>query len=237
MLEDQYNNRLEDRSPHWVEYVKLQKGRPSCSCCMKVDIVDSLTEYIKEWLPQKYPGFRFVQDGPIPDQDTDIWRGQFLGDLHTWYKRTITTLREKVFTMFPHIAAEYYIKRAAWAKEVEEQRLRELIIKAIPTGGDGWKKEFPEPKIFINQSEIMTPELVPTVPGEFTPPPSPPLTPTSSDYDLPREISTPISAPPSQSWDVPLYLDPLPRTPPLLCNSHPPPANMSQEAKLVCLAR
>jgi hypothetical protein len=26
------------------EGVELQKGRPSCSCCMKVDIVDSLTE-------------------------------------------------------------------------------------------------------------------------------------------------------------------------------------------------
>jgi hypothetical protein len=110
MLEDQYNNRLEDLSPYWVEF-------------------------IKEWLPQKYPGFRFVQDDPIPDQDTDIWREQFLGDLHAWYKCTRTTLREKVFTMFPHVAAEYYIKRAAWAKEVEEQRLRELIIKAIPTGG------------------------------------------------------------------------------------------------------
>jgi hypothetical protein len=26
--------------------VKLQKGRPSCSCCLKVDIVDSLTKNI-----------------------------------------------------------------------------------------------------------------------------------------------------------------------------------------------
>jgi hypothetical protein len=26
-----------------VYYVKLQKGRPSCSCSMKVDIIDNMT--------------------------------------------------------------------------------------------------------------------------------------------------------------------------------------------------
>jgi hypothetical protein len=71
MSEDQYNNRLEDRSPYWVEFTK-------------------------EWLPQNHPGFWFIEDGPIPDENTTAWKEQFFNDLHEWYKYTRVSLREKV---------------------------------------------------------------------------------------------------------------------------------------------
>jgi hypothetical protein len=139
--------------------------------------------------------------------------------------------------MFPHIATEYYAKRAVHVREREEQRLREMIMRAIPTGGNGWKDDFPQPKIIIKQPELMTPELQPTAIGELTPPPTPLLTPVASDNGISHETSSPSCTAPAHPWDVPLYLDPLPRAPPLTCSPHPPPTNMSLEAKLLCLAR
>ncbi|KAF1828043.1 hypothetical protein BDW02DRAFT_538732, partial [Decorospora gaudefroyi] len=120
--EEKYNDRLEDRSPVWIVF-------------------------IKEWLPVKYPGYRLLRDGPMTGNTTEDFSTQFHTDLQTWYKRTRAAVREKVFTTFPHTATEYYVKRAAWMKEREEQRLRELITNAIPAGNNGWKDDFPQPNI------------------------------------------------------------------------------------------
>jgi hypothetical protein len=46
-----------------------------------------------------------------------------------------------------------------------------------------------------------------------------------------------FSSQPAESWDVPLYIDPLPRTPERPCYPHPPPTRMALDRKLVCLAR
>jgi hypothetical protein len=82
-------------------------------------------------------------------------------------------VREKIFTMFPHIASGYYTKRAAHVKEQEEHRLRAIIMAAIPVGKIGWKDEFHKPQIKIKQSEPVeprTPEFKPTAAGELRPP-------------------------------------------------------------------
>ncbi|KAH3945881.1 hypothetical protein HBI56_224020 [Parastagonospora nodorum] len=213
--EEQYFCRLEDRSPHW-------------------------TYFIKEWVPKHYPGYCFGQDEPIRSVSCEYNESQVSLELHEWYKRTRACVREKVFIMFPHIPSGYYTKRAAHVKEQEEHRLRAIIMAALPVGEIGWKDEFHKPQIKIKQPEPVEPrtsEFKPTAAGELTPS----LTPIEdvrnkelhlSDFVLP--VST--SLPPSP-WNVPLFLDPLPRDPPILCMPHLPPANMSPEAKLLCLAR
>jgi hypothetical protein len=60
---------------------------------------------------------------------------------------------------------------------------------------------------------------------------------TLSDFILPSAASTSPSAQAGEPWNIPLYLEALPRTPPLTCTPRTPPANMSLEAKLLCLAR
>lgn len=150
-------------------------------------------------------------------------------------------MREKVFTLFPHVATEYYIKRAAYLKEQDEQKLRATLIAAIPQGNSGWRDDFPQPQIIIKEADPdpHTPVIKPSAAGE----PTPPLTPVQGGAD--KEIilsrfmllSPATSASSREPWTIPLYLDPLTRTPPLTCTPRPPPANMSPEAKLVCLAR
>ncbi|CAO2650959.1 Nn.00g092560.m01.CDS01 [Neocucurbitaria sp. VM-36] len=218
LAEEKYFDRLEDRSPHW-------------------------TYFVKEWIPRHYPGGKSL-DETITPEATQAPDKQS-NELQVWYKRTRGAVRERVFTTFPHIATEYYIKRAAYVKELEEQKLRHLISKAIPTGGEGWKDDFQQPKIFIKRPGLMTPLLTPMRDSELTPPPTP-ASPICQDLNpelaLPEIPSTtnqycaPITHT-SEPWDVPLCLDPLPRVPPLTCTPHPPPANMSLEAKLNCLAR
>jgi hypothetical protein len=140
--------------------------------------------------------------------------------------------------MFPHVATEYYSKRAAYMKEQEELRLRAMITAAIPAGDNGWSDDILKTRLIIKllKGDPSTPELKPTAAGELTPP----LTPTEKVFEslsLPSSTSFPAVLQPKEPWDVPLYLEPLPRAPPLACTPHPPPANMSPEAKLLCLAR
>lgn len=151
LAEEQYFSRLEDRSPHW-------------------------TYFIKNWVPKHYPGYCFGQDQPLRCVSCDYNEVQVGLELHEWYKRTRACVREKVFTMFPHTAFEYYTKRAAHVKEQEEHRLRAMIMAAIPTGEIGWKDDFHKPKIMIKQPEpvkLRTPELKPTAAEELTPPLTP----------------------------------------------------------------
>jgi hypothetical protein len=207
---------LDDRSPHW-------------------------TYFIREWVPKHYPDYKFPRNSIALELDAGV--GQSVG-LQAWYDRTRAAVRDEVFTMFPHIANEYYTKRAAHVKEQEEQRLRAMIMAAMPDGNTGWKDDFTQPHIIIRQPEEdpSTPVMKPAPVGELTPP----LTPTQeavgkdlslSDFTLPSPVSSPLLRNPIEPWNVPLYLDPLPRAPPIPCTPYPPPEKMSIEAKLLCLAR
>jgi hypothetical protein len=214
LAEEKYSDRLEDRSPHW-------------------------TFFIREWLPKHYPGYKFVVDCASPDASVDTNNNQAGNELQAWYKRTRASVREKVFTMFPQVATEYYTKRAAYVKEREEQRLRAMITSVIPIGESGWNEDILKTirtTVKLPNPDPSTPYLMPTVASELTPP----MTPTDKICDsfyLPSSAIFPSATQPKTAWDVTLYLDALPRTPSVPCTPRPPPANMSQEAKLVCLAR
>lgn len=217
LAEEKYNDRLEDRAPHW-------------------------TPFIKEWVPKHYPGYS-LNERVAGLEDNNSQTGEHVDDgLQLWYKHTRAAVRDKVFTMFPHIATEYYIKRAAWAKECAEQRLRDFITNTIPTGIDGWTSDAPQATIVVKYQQSATPDLLPTMIGEMTPPSTPPLTPSLSIATTSTTPCSPVSSffPPLSSThpqDVPVYIDALPRTPPVPFTPHPPPANMSPSAKLLCLFR
>ncbi|CAN9433159.1 unnamed protein product [Alternaria sp. RS040] len=217
LAEEKYNDRLEDRAPHW-------------------------TPFIKEWVPKHYPGY-FLNERVTGLEDNDSQTSEHVdADLQLWYKCTRAAVRDKVFTMFPHVATEYYIKRAAWAKECEEQRLRDLITNTIPTGIYGWTSDISRPTIVIKHQQSATPDLLPAITGEMTPPSTPPLTPSLSIATTSTTPCSPVSSffaplPSKQSQNVPVYIDALPCTPPVPFTPHPPPTNMSPSAKLLCLFR
>jgi hypothetical protein len=215
LAEEKYFDRLEDRSPHW-------------------------THFIKEWVPKHYPGYKFATtntpldelDATTPDQQ-DVER-------QAWYKRTRAAVRDKVFTMFPQVAAEYYTKRAVYIKEHEEQKLRAMIIAAIPIGNQGWSDDLPQPHVIVKHTdtEPKTPDMKALPAGELTPPSTP------IDEILSKELhfssfmlSPDSSSNPSQPWDVPLYVEPLPRASERPCMPTPPPDSMAPNRKLLCLAR
>jgi hypothetical protein len=190
-------------------------------------------------LPKHYPGYEFVTDSASPDASIDTAKNQDNVELQAWYDRTRALVRDKVFTMFPQVATHYYIKRAAYFKEHEEQRLRAMITAVIPAGDDGWDENILQPHCIIKvpDTDPSTPDLKPTAASELTPP----MTPTDKIFET---LSLPSSAFPASAlqqtrtpWDVPFYLEALSRSPPVQCTPRPPPANMSQEAKLLCLAR
>lgn len=213
LAEDKYRDHLEDRSEAWVSFVT-------------------------EWIPQQYPGYRFL------DQDVS---------LDEWRKQTRATMREKVFTSFPAITPEYYTKRGAHLREVEEHRLQELLMAAIPMGMDGWRRDMSQPTIIIEDVAPSTSELKPTVADQTTPKCTPqhqgsPL----ASLDLPTTIEyppTPPTTPPPQvgptriytnqndPQSTPVYLRSLPRTPDRPFSAQPTPEAMHPSAKLRCLAR
>ncbi|KAI4910581.1 hypothetical protein J4E85_011398 [Alternaria conjuncta] len=216
LAEEKYNDRLEDRAPYW-------------------------THFIKEWVPQHYPGYRHIQHNTGPEEDDSKAIEHVEEDFPAWQTRTRIAVRNKVFTMFPHIATEYYTKRAAWVKEREEQRLRELVTQAIPTGKNGWSSDVPVPTIIIKHAQPMTPDLEPTATGEITPPLTPPLTPglptNASPISRSALVFPPFSPSTTESPNPALYVDVLPHTPPLPFSPSPPSPNMSAAAKLLCLFR
>ncbi|KAI4613503.1 uncharacterized protein J4E87_009804 [Alternaria ethzedia] len=220
LAEEKYHERLEDRAPYW-------------------------THFIKEWVPQHYPGYRHLQQTTDPEEASSKTHEHVEEDLSAWQTRTRAAVRNKVFTMFPHVATAYYTKRAAWVKEREEQRLRELITQAIPTDKNGWSSDISVPTIVVKHAQPMTPDLEPTATGELTPPLTPPLTPgLSIDHSpispsalVPPPLSPSLSTTTSPSPALYLYVDALPSTPPLPFSASPPPPNMSPSAKLLCLFR
>lgn len=179
--------------------------------------------FITEWIPQRYPNYAY------PDDDMT---------LEQWSKETRVAVRNKVFTLFPHVTTEYYTKRKAHLKELEEHRLRELLMAAIPTVTESHVVDFPEPRIII-QSAILpsTVSLDDDTKGNTaslcvpSPPPSPPLSTTASDKNpLHLTLQNDVQVAPLDA----LYL---PREPPLSFGFRPPASNMSCAAKLLCLAR
>ncbi|KAH7090615.1 hypothetical protein FB567DRAFT_491534 [Paraphoma chrysanthemicola] len=182
------------------------------------------TYFIKEWVPGHYPMYMFKKQ-----------------KLRVWYKHTREVLREKVFTMFPHVATAYYTKRAAHMKELQEKRLQVLITAAIP---QEWKDLEFNPMIIIKHEQTLpnTPELRPTNMGELTPP----LTPTEErfsremlipSFQTPNTTAVEVLGRSKEPWDVPLHLEPLPRKPKYACNPQPPAANFPLDKRLLCLAR
>jgi hypothetical protein len=186
------------------------------------------THFLIEWLPKQHPSYH------ITNQDTPLLE---------WYKSSRAAMRDKVFTLLPCIAAEYYAKRAAYLNKVEEQRLREVLMQAIPINREGWSEDFPLPHIIFKSEMPATPPMRPKMPngkpksisvldavlGDQLSPSYTPQLSISPLEDL-SYIST-------KFLETPLYLTPLPRDPPLSFTAHPPAATMSLEAKLLCIER
>ena len=165
-------------------------------------------------------------------------------------------VRDEILTMFPSIATVYYEKRQKYVKMAREQRLQKLIMSAIPVEYEGWHEDLPQPSVIFKSTMIpQTPEVRPTLAADYfvlnTPPTSVGTASLSPDQNTDIALNVPTSpqsilcsldtpspaAIPIPITQTPLYLDPLPRDPPLPFNPHPPPVAMSIEAKLSCLYR
>ena len=206
--EDKYRVHLADRSAPWLHFVT-------------------------EWIEARYPNYC------APGQTTP---------LEEWRKKMRITLREKVFTLHPSITPEYYTKRAAHLKELEERRLQELLTKAIPDDLEGWNGGFPKPPVIFRDIPPSTPQKATVNGGEVTslsilpaedsevngagskPSPSPP-----SSTDRSEQLC--LSSVTKNPLDTPLYLQRLPRDPPMAFRANPPPRDISLQAKLLCVAR
>jgi hypothetical protein len=193
--------------------------------------------FIKEWIPEHFPGYRFVANASDPanrNVDPDL-------ELKEWNKNKRAAVRDKVFTMYSHVAQVYYTKRAAYVKELEEQRVKALVMNAIPKSEAGWKDDLHRPRIIIKQPEenLKLSKFESMASGQLTPP----INPEDKVFDPDIAISDlmiPSSSTPNQPaapWDVPLYLEALPREPPYRWKYSPPPANMGEDKKVLCVAR
>ncbi|KAJ5063384.1 hypothetical protein J3E72DRAFT_186765 [Bipolaris maydis] len=133
LAEENYQDRLEERSAPW-------------------------THFIKEWVPEHYPGYCFTTGSPDTVKPEDGSKKNSAQDLQAWYKHTRSAVRDKVFTMFPSTAEQYYAKRAAHIKKLEEQRLVNLIMNAIPMDTERWE-------ISIASVNLTFTHVPPTPPG------------------------------------------------------------------------
>lgn len=186
--------------------------------------------FVLEWIPKQFPNYRKAEQ----DLSLDEWRKQM---------RVI--MREKVFTMFPEVTLEYYTKRGAHLKEVEEHRLQHLLMKSIPAGEEVWSEDIPKPQVLIihnpapatdmtnagqvvlGDNQLSTNQTATEQPP--TPPTTPPSSITSAHIGLNHSHRDPLS--------TPLHLEALSRTPGRPFEARPPPQTMSIEAKLLCMAR
>lgn len=154
--------------------------------------------------------------------------------------------------MYPSKAVEYYEKRSEYIQEVEEHRLRDLLIAAIPIGTEGWSEEFPQPQVIIKPSINVphTPQLKPittlnpivldTPLTISTTAATEPIFDTFSSSTSPSSTqSDKINFPRRDALSTPLILDKLPHQVPAgqEFTPRPPPQSMSLEAKLLCVAR
>ncbi|KAH7122402.1 hypothetical protein B0J11DRAFT_416739, partial [Dendryphion nanum] len=209
-------------------------------------------DFVKKWIPEHYPEYK------VSDRETS--------DVQDWYKATRDLVKERVFTLFPAAAKEYYTKLNSFNLEVEEQRLRDLIRAAIPIGHESFTQDIKQPLIIIKAlPSNVVPQismemlnsgiggLPPLITSPLTPPgsssgnPSPgssdstsSLAPSPSPLSLSSPTSGPLTTFPNPTpADAPLLLDALPRTPPVArpTRSQLPPHNMSIDAKMHCIGR
>ncbi|KAF2712758.1 hypothetical protein K504DRAFT_427354 [Pleomassaria siparia CBS 279.74] len=171
--------------------------------------------FVTEWIPEHYPGYCLPSAAATPEEP----------DLQTWYSSTRVFLREKAFTAFPSAAVLYYQKRRTCLREIEEQRLRRLLMSVLPSDHQGWTDDIPPPPIIIT--------IKPTLP------PSPALAPQESPTPLTFSVDTGLPTPPPSPNPSSAHHHPLSRSPPAGREyiPSPPPSNMSPEARLLCLAR
>jgi hypothetical protein len=105
-------------------------------------------------VPEHYPGNKFTKDTALLEKHITASEDQQIAELLVWYQRTRAAVRDKTFTMFPHVATKYYIRRALYVKEKEEKRLRTMITAAIPIDNSGWTHDLPQPRITIEQPDV-----------------------------------------------------------------------------------
>jgi hypothetical protein len=223
---EKYTDHLEDRSAPWVHFVTT-------------------------WIPEHYPGYHF----PSPDSMADETSSMDMIDLQIWYHDTRNLIREKAFTVFPSASLCYYQKLRAHLKEMEEHRLRDLLMNTIPSNAAGWWDHIPKPRIIIKpsvpsssllESQDLSNHPVFTVPSDIlTAPPSPTegaknifdIHSTSTSHSSTDSILDTFTK--SSPEDTPLILEALVKTPPTgtECTPRPPPDSMSLEARILCLGR
>jgi hypothetical protein len=186
---------------------------------------------------------------------TDKTSSMDMIDLQTWHHNTRNLVREKVFTTIPSASPYYYQKRQAHLKEMEEHRLRKLLMGVLPSTDAGWRDNIPKPRIIIKPSIPSSPGLDPHDPSNrlvfatpldiLTAPPSP-TEGAKNIFDISSSPTTHSST--NSTFDTfnksspentPILLEALVKTPPTgaECTPRPPPDSMSLEARLLCLAR
>jgi hypothetical protein len=181
--------------------------------------------------------------------------------LDAWYQYMRTEIRDLVLAMYPLQAQEYYVKRGDHLKAVEEERLRTLIKAAIPIGANGWDPNRQQPTILLKPASIPASVQLPetlsrrdsvacktvtasaTSSSTFSASPASDTAATDSTLDSGIFFESAIDHAASQPQPhtsmsrTPLILEELARTPELSFVPQSPPASMSIDAKLLCLAR
>ncbi|EUC48500.1 hypothetical protein COCMIDRAFT_56151, partial [Bipolaris oryzae ATCC 44560] len=190
LAEENYQDRLEERSAPW-------------------------THFIMKWVPEHYPGYRFAIGSPDTVKSETSSEENNPQDLQAWYKHTRSALCDKVFTMFPNTAEQYYTKRAAHLKKLEEQRIAGLIMNAIPIDTEGWETAIASVTLTFKPTPLTPPGLESTSSHET---PQPPL-------DLATPIITYTNTP-SSAQPTTIHLPPLPRLHLIPFSPRPPPPSM-----------
>lgn len=204
------------------------------------DRAPSHVPFVRSWIPDLFPGYEL--SGP------DV-----AGKLAHWCATTRALVRHRVLAMYPYAAQQYYLKRGDYLREMEENRVRDLMKASIPVGLDGWDENLTEPPIIKSASppsqirNIEPYKLSLPITEPLTPPPSPTLT-TYTESRIKDGLGIPNSSPSDLSlvseaifWSevekTPLILEELPRSPPREFLLHPPPKSMPVDTKLIFLAR
>ncbi|KAF2281418.1 uncharacterized protein EI97DRAFT_366197, partial [Westerdykella ornata] len=112
--------------------------------------------FIKTWIPEHYPDYK-----PKDSQMKAEFALTRCLDLELWYATTALKARERVFSLDPQAAETYYNKRGAFLKQMEENRLRELITAALPVGAEEWEDEPPFPRVVFRSQLPPTPPETP----------------------------------------------------------------------------
>ncbi|KAF2737587.1 hypothetical protein EJ04DRAFT_103974 [Polyplosphaeria fusca] len=153
-------------------------------------------------------------------------------------------MRDRIFTMYPAAAEVYFSKHRNFLNEVNEHRLRQLILNAIPCDYSGWNsnatmptiiwKSGPEPLFEPVSDDIYTPASMVSTSRKTSVSSMSSILTGDAEYsvtDAAKIASDPAS--------IPVFIPALPRAVPegQSCILRGPPSDMSHQAKLLCLAR